>query len=148
MQDGTVGWIYSAYISTGSAARGYSGTAGELLAYASKFLGVGYVYGGSSPSGFDCSGFTKYVFGNFGITLNRIAADQAIQGVWVDKGQLQPGDLVFFATSGGTYINHAGIYMGDGNFIHASSGGGKVMVSSLWSGFYSNTYITALRVFR
>lgn len=149
LTDGTIGWIFSKYVSTGEvASRNTGSTAGELLAFANKYLGVGYVYGGSSQYGFDCSGFTKYVFGNFGITLNRIAADQANQGVWIDKSRLNAGDLVFFATSGGTYINHAGIYIGDGNFIHASSGAGRVTISNLWSGYYANTYITARRIIR
>jgi N-acetylmuramoyl-L-alanine amidase len=149
LTDGTTGWIFSKYVSTEEvASRNTSSTAGDILAYANKFLGVGYVYGGSTQYGFDCSGFTKYVFGNFGITLNRIAADQANGGVWIDKSRLSAGDLVFFATSGGTYISHAGIYIGDGNFIHSSSGAGKVTISNLWSGYYANTYITARRMIR
>lgn len=148
LSNGTIGWIYSDYVSTEVASRNFDGAASELIAYARRFLGVGYVYGGSTQYGFDCSGFTKYVFGNFGISLNRIAVDQSSQGIWVDKSRLVAGDLVFFATSGGTYVNHTGIYIGDGNFIHASSGAGQVVISNLWGGFYSNTYINARRMIR
>lgn len=120
----------------------------ELVEYAKNFLGVRYVYGGSSPSGFDCSGFTSYVFRHFGIGLERVAADQGKQGTYVDKDSLKPGDLVLFDTNGGhNYINHAGIYIGGGSFIHASSGSNshKVVISSLSEGFYVNAYMTARR---
>ncbi|KNY25080.1 C40 family peptidase [Pseudobacteroides cellulosolvens] len=120
----------------------------NLVAYAKKFLGVRYVYGGSSPRGFDCSGFVSYVYNHFGISLERVAADQARQGAKVSRANLKPGDVVFYDTNGGrNYINHAGIYIGDGMFIHASSGSNahKVVISSLSEGFYSNAYMSARR---
>ncbi|MDP4182763.1 MAG: SH3 domain-containing protein [Bacillota bacterium] len=119
-----------------------------LVAYAKKFLGVRYVYGGSSPNGFDCSGFVLYVFNHFGIDLERVAADQARQGSKVSRENLRPGDVIFFDTNGGrNYVNHAGIYIGDGMFIHASSGSNahKVTISDLSEGFYSNAYMTGRR---
>lgn len=119
----------------------------EIVAYAKQFLDVRYVWAGNTPSGFDCSGFTKYVFRKFGIDLNRVAADQATQGAYVGKSNLSPGDLVFFDTNGGhNYINHVGIYIGGGEFIQASSGAGRVVISSINEGFYANTYMTARRV--
>ncbi len=120
----------------------------SLVTYAKKFLGVKYVYGGSSPKGFDCSGFVSYVYNHFGISLERVAADQARQGTKVSRANLKPGDVVFYDTNGGkNYINHAGIYIGDGKFIHASSGSNahKVVISSLSEGFYSNAYMSARR---
>ncbi len=121
----------------------------KLVAKAKKYLGVKYVYGGSSPSGFDCSGFTKYVYDSMGVNLERVAADQAQHGTKVSKANLKPGDLVFFDTNGGhNYINHAGIYIGNGQFIHASSGRSshKVVISDLSEGFYQNAYMTARRM--
>lgn len=125
-----------------------SDTRQQLIAYAKKFLGVRYVYGGSSPKGFDCSGFVLYVNNHFGINLERVAADQAKQGTKVSRANLRAGDLVFFDTNGGrNYINHVGIYIGDGMFIHASSGSNarKVVISNLGEGFYSNAYMSARR---
>ena len=97
-----------------------------------------------SLGGFDCSGFVKYVYNNLGLSVERVAADQAKQGKYVSQANLRVGDLVFFDTDGGrNYINHVGIYLGNGQFIHASSGSGRVMISSLWENFYANSYMTA-----
>lgn len=142
---GVEGWVYSDYVSTGGSvvSRGQS-LGRQIVEYAQKFLGVKYVWGGSSSSGFDCSGFAKAVYSNFGIDINRVAADQAKQGSYVSTSNLQVGDLLFFDTDGGkNYINHVGIYMGGGKFIHASSGAKKVVIDSLWGGFYENSYMTA-----
>lgn len=150
--DGTSGWVKEDFVSLArkNTSRGGDRSApqaGQMVAYAKQFLGVPYVWGGSSPDGFDCSGFVRYVYGKFGIELNRVSNGQAQQGSHVSKEDLSPGDLVFFATSGGRHINHAGIYIGAGKFIDASSGGGQVMISSLNEGFYANSYITARRMF-
>lgn len=126
-----------------------SSVSDQIVNYAKKFLGVEYVYGGNTPAqGFDCSGYVKYVFNHFGIQLERVAANQATQGTPVSKSNLRTGELVFFDTDGGhDYINHVGIYIGNGQFIQASSGRGQVTISSLDSGFYNNAYMTARRVF-
>jgi N-acetylmuramoyl-L-alanine amidase len=165
---GTKGWVHSRYVlqSDAIASRGEKvvdrtlitpedmvdnsilDTRLAIVEYAKKFLGVPYVYGGSSPNGFDCSGFVMYVFKHSGISLNRVAADQATQGSKIAKSELKPGDLVFFDTNGGhNYINHVGIYVGDGMFIHSSSGNSnrKVVISNLVSGFYNESYMTARR---
>ena len=122
----------------------------ELIDFAQSLVGVKYTYGGTSPeNGFDCSGFTQYVFGSFGIKLERVAADQAKQGVEVKQEELLPGDLVFSDTDGGNNnINHVGIYIGDGNFISATSGSNsaKVTVTSLESSYWKSTYMTARRI--
>lgn len=120
----------------------------EIVDFAKKYLGCRYVYGGSGPSTFDCSGFTMYVYKNFGINLSHSARAQSKNGVYVAKSDLQPGDLVFFKdyeTMDG--IGHCGIYIGDGNFIHASSGTGYcVKISTLLSGSYKTRYETARRL--
>lgn len=127
-----------------------SNDADELIKYAKQFLGTKYVYGGASPSGFDCSGFTSYVFKQFGYKLNRVSRDQANNGVKVSKSNLQKGDLLLFSSSrSSNKIGHVGIYIGGGDFIHASSGSKyRVIISSLSEPFYVDTYITARRILK
>ena len=132
--------------------------ASQIVSYAKEFLGVPYVYGGASPSGFDCSGFTMYVFDHFGISMRHGAQAQAKLGTAVnaDKSSktsllnnLKVGDLVFFLDyETMDEIGHCGIYIGNGNFIHASSGSGYcVKINSLLPGEYYNTrYCAARRV--
>jgi cell wall-associated NlpC family hydrolase len=109
-----------------------------------NYIGVPYVFGGTTPSGFDCSGFTRYVFATAGISLPRTADVQFEIGTPVSYDNLMPGDLVFFSTY--TYgASHVGIYMGDGNFINASSSRG-VVVDSLSSSYWASCYIGARRV--
>lgn len=123
-----------------------AGSIGEqIVAFAEQFLGTPYVWAGSSPSGFDCSGFVSYVFKNFGYTVNRTAASMYTNGVAVDKSELQIGDAVFFASSSES-IGHVGIYIGDGEFIHSSSGCGYVTISGLEESYYSRMYVGARRI--
>ena len=120
-----------------------------IVEFAKGFLGTPYRYGGSTPEAFDCSGFVKYVFENFDIKLPRIAADQATAGYYIEKSELKPGDAVFFDTNRTkSYVNHAGIYIGDGKFIHASSGSKSyaVVISDLSEGFYNEMYMVGRRV--
>ena len=130
----------AAPVSRGSVSR----KGNEVVAYSKKFYGVPYVSGGSTPSGFDCSGFTAYVFRQFGVSLPRTASGQATVGVTVSKNELLPGDLVFFNTYGG--ISHVGIYVGGREFIHATVPGDVVRTSSLDSAYYTRTYVTAKRI--
>lgn len=120
----------------------------QIVEYAKKYLGCKYVYGASGPNTFDCSGFTMYVFKNFGVSLSHSATAQSKVGTYVAKENLQLGDLVFFTDyETGNGIGHCGIYIGDGNFIHASSGTGYcVKISTLTSGSYLKRYETARRV--
>ena len=120
----------------------------EIVEFAKQYLGCPYVYGGSGPSSFDCSGFTMFVFNNFGINMNHSAQAQSRLGESVSKEDLQPGDLVFFLDyETMDEIGHVGIYVGDGNFIHASSGTGYcVKISTLLSGSYDRRYDSARRV--
>ena len=115
----------------------------SIVATARKYLGYKYVYGGTSPStGFDCSGFTSYVYRQHGISLNRTAAGQYSNGTYVSRANLQPGDLVMF----GSPINHVAIYIGGGQIIHASTPSTGVRIDSLNSGYYSRNYTGARRI--
>ena len=117
----------------------------KLIEYAKQFLGVKYVYGGASPDGFDCSGFTYYVFKQFGYDLNRSSAAQINNGTEVSMSELQPGDLVFF--SRGNYsVGHVGIYIGDGNFIHSTSPGDVVSITPMNMKYYAERYVGARRI--
>lgn len=118
----------------------------EIVAYAKQFLGRKYVYGGSGPNTFDCSGFTMYVYKHFGYSMGHSAVTQAGLGKYVSKSNLQPGDLVIFNDSANRSIGHVGIYVGGGNFIHASSGSGKIIISSLSGSYYNTRYVTGRRI--
>ncbi len=120
----------------------------QIVEYAKRYLGCKYVYGASGPNSFDCSGFTMYVLKNFGVTLSHSATAQSKVGTHVAKEELKLGDLVFFTDyETGNGIGHCGIYIGDGNFIHASSGTGYcVKISTLTSGSYLKRYETARRI--
>ena len=121
-----------------------SSNGSAIVATAKKYLGYKYVYGGSSPStGFDCSGFTSYVFKQHGITLNRTSSAQYSNGVAVSRSNLQPGDLVMFGKS---KITHVAIYIGGGQIIHASTPSTGVRIDSLSTGYYNNNYYGARRV--
>lgn len=119
-----------------------SASGSAVVSYAQQFLGCKYVYGGTSTNGFDCSGFTQYVYKHFGINLNRTAAAQYSNGKSVT--QLQAGDLVMFGKSG---INHVGIYIGGNTFIHAANPGRGVTTDSLSTGYYKTNYVGAKRIF-
>ena len=114
-------------------------TGSDVVAYAKQFLGYKYVYGGSSPSGFDCSGFTSYVYKHFGYSLNRTSSGQRSDGIAVDKANLKAGDILCFT-------GHVGMYIGGGSFIHASNPSGGVKISNLSESYYKSRYITARRI--
>ena len=113
-----------------------------LVNTAKDFIGVPYLWGGSSPDdGFDCSGLTMTVYQLNGLNLPRNSARQFEVGDSISKSNLQKGDLVFFALKGESSVSHVGIYIGDDKFIHASSQGGKIRVDSLSSNYFTNQYI-------
>lgn len=116
----------------------------EVVSKAAKYKGVPYVFGGTTPKGFDCSGYVQYVFKNCKASLPRLADEQALEGVFVTQKQLRPGDLVFFTTyTAGA--SHVGIYAGSGQFWSASSSKG-VILSSLKDDYWKNRYYGARRV--
>ena len=142
--NGSEGYIFKTYLTTGSVSA--SGEGARLVAEAKNYLGVPYVYGGTSPSGFDCSGFVYYVYRQCGYSITRTATAQNGNGVYVSRDALQPGDIIIFYNSAMSGIGHSGIYIGDGQFIHASSGSGSVVISSLSNSYYNTHYYSARRV--
>jgi len=168
---GITGWVYHEYLSTyvasdtvymadtSNTSRGSgnprtenkanAATKGEKIAeFAKKFVGVKYVWGGTTPEGFDCSGFVYYVFKQFGITMPRTSKEQANKGVTVKKSELKPGDLMFFDTNGSNngVVSHVGIYIGNGKFIHASNPRSNVKITNVNDSFYTKAYIKSKRV--
>ena len=145
--DGLVGpSTYSALLgkSMPEVSRGSSALGRRIVASSMQYLGVPYVFGGTTPNGFDCSGYVRYVFANAGIYLPRTADAQYECGYPVSTAELVPGDLVFFSTYEAG-ASHVGIYLGDGNFINASSSRG-VSIASLYSSSWGSCYIGARRV--
>lgn len=147
---GTEGYVHSQYVNCATgfvpASTVYSSLGAQVVATAKQYLGCRYVWGGMSPSGFDCSGFVNYVYKLYGYSMNRVAQDiYSGNGTWVDKASLQPGDLVFFGY--GPYsVSHVGMYIGGGQFIHASSSSTGVIISSLSENYYTNRYVGAKRI--
>ena len=146
---GTEGYIRSDFLDLTESASDNS----DIVATAKQYLGVRYVYGGASSNGFDCSGFTMYVYGKHGFSLPHTATGQWQSGlgtrIW-GISALQPGDLVFFndpARNAGKACSHAGIYIGNGQFIHSSSSSsGGVIISDLTSGYYNTYFVGGIHV--
>lgn len=146
---GTEGYIRSDFLDLTESSSSNS----DIAATAKQYLGTGYVYGGASPRGFDCSGFTMYVYSQHGYSLPHSATSQWQSGLGTRVyyiSELQPGDLVFFndpSRNAGKACSHAGIYTGDGQFIHSSSSrSGGVIVSSLTSGYYNTYFVGGIHV--
>jgi len=120
----------------------------QIVAYAKGFVGCRYVYGAAGPNSFDCSGLAQYVYKHFGYSINRGATSQLKNGVKVSKSELQPGDLVFFNKhgTGANIASHVGIYIGNGQFVHASNSKVGVIISDLYSDYYVKVYTTARRI--
>lgn len=120
---------------------------GQFIAdFAMQFVGYPYVWAGNTPAGFDCSGFTQYVILNtVGYDIGHASGGQMNYGTWVDAGDLQPGDLVFFAGTYGSGVSHTGVYIGDHQFVHAENPGTGVTISWLWSDYYGAHYCGAMR---
>ncbi len=143
---GTVGFVASEYLAPVVGAGNVATDIAVAIANdAMTFLGYPYVWGAESPSeGFDCSGLVYYVFGRYGYSMYRVADDQMNQGTPVAYSDLLAGDLVFFGY--GDYADHVGIYIGNGNFVHAANPSSGVKVSSLSETYYVNKYLCAKRI--
>lgn len=146
---GTEGYIRSDFLDLTESSSSNS----DIVATAKQYLGTGYVYGGASPSGFDCSGFTMYVYGQHGYSLPHTATGQWQSGLGTrvySISELQAGDLVFFndpSRNAGKACSHVGIYVGNGKHIHSSSSrSGGVIVSSLTSGYYNTYFVGGIHV--
>ncbi len=120
----------------------------KLLDYAKFFKGGKYVWGGTTPKGFDCSGYVQYLYKKHGINLPRTAWSQSKKGLAVSKENLQKGDLLFFLTDKkrGIPVTHVGIYLGNGEFIHAASKKKGIIISPITHGSYAETFVSARRV--
>lgn len=145
-----IGYVCSDYVAVyydAMPSRAQSSSKGQaVVELAKQYLGTPYVYGGSSPSGFDCSGFVYYIYKQMGVTLNRTSYDQMNNGSYVDKSQLQPGDIVGFRSSNGS-IGHVGIYVGNGMMIHSPQTGDVVKYESIATGNYANRFSQGRRIF-
>lgn len=118
-----------------------------IVAFALQYVGYPYVWAGNTPAGFDCSGFTQFVILNtVGVDIGHGIGGQPGAGAWVDAGALLPGDLVFFQNTYQPGLSHAGIYIGDGLFVHAENEGTGVVITALWSDYYGPRYWGAVRV--
>ena len=150
-QYGTEGYIRSDFVDL--TASSISSSNSSIVSFAKQYLGTRYSYGGASPSGFDCSGFTMYVYKQFGYSLPHTATGQWQSGIGTKVysiGALQAGDLVFFndpSRNAGKACSHAGIYIGGGQFIHSSSSKSNgVIISDLTSGYYNAYFVGGIHV--
>ena len=150
-QYGTEGYIRSDFVDL--TASSISSSNSSIVSFAKQYLGTRYSYGGASPSGFDCSGFTMYVYKQFGYSLPHTATGQWQSGIGTKVysiGALQAGDLVFFndpSRNAGKACSHAGIYIGGGQFIHSSSSKSNgVIISDLTSGYYNTYFVGGIHV--
>lgn len=147
MNNSITGFVNADYVAKLSESAAQASEVGALIAQnAHNYIGYPYVYGSSGPSSFDCSGFTTYLFKQQGYSLPRTSRDQGEFGEYVEKSDLIPGDLVFFSNRSDKTINHVGLYIGNNEFIHASTSLRGVVKDSLNSNYYTNHYITARRV--
>lgn len=145
LTSGSAGSGSSGSSSQSSGQTSSSGVGQQIVDTAKKYLGVPYVWGGTTPNGFDCSGFVYYVLRSVGIPAGRTLVTMYAQGTPVEKSKLQPGDVVFFQNTYTTGISHVGIYVGNGQFIHSPHSGSVVSYSDLYSTYYINHYYGAVR---
>jgi cell wall-associated NlpC family hydrolase len=117
----------------------------EVANLAQGYVGSRYRWGGTSPAGFDCTGFVQYVYGQFGVSLPHNEAGQFASGARIGANELEPGDLLVFANTYRRGLSHVGIYVGDGQFVHAADERHGVTLSNLWDGYWSPRFVGATR---
>lgn len=144
LSDGRTGWVSGAYLRVNDREQAID----KVVQTAKSLLGTPYVWGGESLSegGFDCSGFTQYVYKQVGYSLNRISSDQAKQGTYVARTELQRGDLVFYSFQANGIIDHVGIYIGDGQMIHSPKAGDTVKTTYIGTSYWQTRFVTARRI--
>ena len=148
MQSGKTGFVAAQYVTKNSTAANSnaSDVAKRIASDAYNYIGCRYSYGSSGPSAFDCSGFTSYLYKRQGYSLPRTSNSQGSYGTYVEKQNLTAGDLVFFSNRSDRKINHVGVYVGNNNFIHASTSVRGVVIDNLGSDYYKRNYVTARRI--
>lgn len=146
LTDGRVGWVSGAYLKISDSSQ----LVNKAISTAKSLVGTPYVWGGESlnEGGFDCSGFTQYVFKQVGYSINRTSKDQAKNGVHVSRANVQPGDLIFYSINGNGVIDHVGIAIGNGQMIHSPKPGDKVKITNIGTSYWQSRYVTARRIIR
>lgn len=144
LSDGRTGWVSKAYLQITQTQQKID----TVISTAKSLIGTPYVWGGESlqEGGFDCSGFTQYVFKQAGYSLNRISLEQANQGLYVSYSNIQPGDLVFFSFNQDGKVDHVGIYIGNGQMIHSPKTGDTVKITDINVTYWQQRYVTARRI--
>ena len=139
------GALFSAHIAFTAPASAPAAAGLQVADLAQQYVGSRYAWGGSSPAGFDCTGFVMWVFGEFGVSLPHNEAGQLASGDRVNAEELQPGDVLVFANTYRRGLSHVGIYLGDGRFVHAVDERHGVLVSSLWDSYWGPRFVGASR---
>lgn len=142
IEEGCISADYAVQVDPSQVSKGQ-----EIADYALQFLGYRYVHGGTSPSGFDCSGLTTYVYKQFGYTLNRTCSGQLDNGTPVSMSELQPGDIVIFRKGNSSQrATHVGLYIGNNQFIHASTPTKGVIISKMSDSYYTTGFVGGRRI--
>lgn len=146
LSDGRTGWVSGTYLRVNDKQQ----LVNTVVSTAKSLVGTPYVWGGESPreGGFDCSGLTQYAFKQAGYSLNRISVDQAKQGVYASRSNLQPGDLLFYSFKANGVIDHVGIFIGNGQMIHSPKPGDSVKTTYVGTSYWRSRYVTARRIIR
>ena len=144
LSDGRIGWVSGEFLQVNDRQQRIN----TVLSTAHSLLGTPYVWGGESleEGGFDCSGFTQYVYKQVGYNLNRVSSDQARQGTTVSRQNLQPGDLVFYSFEGTSNINHVGLYLGNNKMMHSPKAGDVVRIVDMSTSYWESRLVTAKRL--
>lgn len=145
MANGVTGFVNAAYV-TKEMEQELNLKGKEIAKTVQNYIGYPYVYGSAGPRAFDCSGLTSYVYKQYGLSLPRSSNSQGSVGAYVDKANLREGDLVFFSNRSDRRINHVGIYIGNNEFVHASTSVRGVVRDNLDESYYVRNYVTARRV--